>query len=241
MTNPFAQPAPQQPQSAPPAAPHQGGNPFGPPAQAQPMQQQSFAPPAAPAPQAYAAPQQAAAPPSATIGGFRKPEAPTVGGGQGADLVAMYGRLVLMFPLSLATVARNPKFITEDQRARGDVMQPRMTATIVVLDGSNPIPFGGNPYAMPPEAHTKSEPLPHVSKALWISQSKLIEQCQPALTVAGQTGAGSDGAMTLGRLLRGGTEANSPWILGDATEADEAIAMYYLEGVRSGQFPHPLH
>lgn len=247
MSNPFG-PAAQ------PAAP---GNPFGP----APQQ----APAAAPAPPAYAppAPQQAPAPaapayygnpgqpgssqwpagaqPAAApaLGAFGRPPAPSIGGGTGADLAAMYGRLVLIFPLSISTVPRNPKFITEEQRLRGDVNQQRMTATFVVLDGSNPIAYGGDMYSMPQKPHTKSEPLPHVSKALWVSQSKLIEQCGAALQLVAQAGPGGD-AMVLGRLLRGGNEANSPWILGDYSPEDERVAAYYLEGVKSGQFPNPL-
>jgi hypothetical protein len=242
MTNPFAPPAttpPAQPYAQPqqPAAPAQPGNPFGPAAQpqaapvAQPMQQQ--------APQSYGPPgqqgssqwPQGAAP--APLGQFGRPQAPTIGGGQGADLVAMYGRLVLVLPQKLEHGL--PSKFTDPATGQPRT-QDRMTATFIVLDGANPIAFGGNPYSMPPVAHTKSEPLPHVSKALWISQSKLIEQCQEHLPAPGQT----QGGMVLGRLVRAGNEANSAWILQDATPQDEEIANYYLAGVASGQFAHPL-
>jgi hypothetical protein len=237
MTNPFAPPGqPQQPAAQP-------GNPFGPPAQpaAQPQQ---YAPPVqqtapVPAPQAYGVPGQQgssqwpAGSTPAPLGSFTRPQAATIGGGQGADLVAMYGRLVLVLPQKIehGLTSKFPDPATGLPRT-----QDRMTATFIVLDGPNPIAFGGNPYAMPPVAHTKSEALPHVSKALWISQSKLIEQCADALAKVQRGESG----MVLGRLKRAGTEANSAWVLEDATAEDEGIANYYLQAVAAGTFPHPL-
>lgn len=246
MTNPFGQPqAPAQQPANPfgqpqaPVAPTQPVSPFYAPTQQQAAPAPAYAPPQAaqaPSPQAVA---QQYGTPSYTIGGTFTPPAPTTtGGGTGPDLKAMYGRLVLILPIKSETVPRNPKYITEEQRARGQVTEPRMTATFVVLDGSNPLPFGGDPYSMPPKAHTKSEPLPVVSPALWVSQTKLVEQCSDALAAV-QAGRPGDGVV-LGRLLKNGTEVNSAWILGEYTQDDAQRAQYYLDGVKSGQFPNPL-
>lgn len=211
MTNPFG---PATPVAAPPAS----GNPFAAPA---------YAPPAA---------QQAPAPATAPMLGTFAPAAPVVaGGGGGAKLADMYGRLVLILPLR---IERNRPSNFKDPKTQLPKMEDRMTATVVVLDGANPIAFGGNPYIVPQIPHTKSEPLPHVSQGLWISQSKLVEQCEDALATVAVSGPGS--GMVLGRLLKNGVEANSAWILGEYTEAEAATAQYYLDGVKSGQFPNPL-
>lgn len=224
MTNPFG-PAPAAPAT---------GNPFGAPApQFAPPQQHSAPAPAAV--QAYTPPAPAAAPAAPALGSFR-PAAPVVsGGGGGAKLPDMYGRLVLILPIKIERgIASNFK----DDKGNAQV-QDRMTATVVVLDGG-PIAFGGAPYKMPPTPHTQSEPLPYVSKGLWISQAKLVEQCEPALATVAAQGVGK--GMVLGRLLKNGTEANSAWILGEYTAAEADVAQYYLDAVARGDagFPNPL-
>jgi hypothetical protein len=239
MTNPFGPAA--QPQAAP-------ANPFGPAAAPAPQAAPpAFAPPAQVAPEAYGTPgqpgssqwpagaQPAAAPTLASS--FSKPAPVTSGGGQGADLKAMYGRLVLVIPIKIERgIPSNFKSATGEAQ-----LQDRMTATFIVLDGGSPIAFGGDMYAMPQKPHDKSEPLPHVSKGLWVSQSKLIEACEPALRVAATSGPGSTSeALVLGRLLKNGTDKNSAWILGEYTPQDQQIAEYYLSGVKSGQFVNPL-
>lgn len=264
--NPFAAPAapaapqayaPQQPAApAPPAQP--AGNPFAPSVPQQPAApaQPAYAPqqpayaPAAPqgyapqqqAPQAYAAPAQPAvgAPPALNVGDLRGAGAPPPTGGKGAKLADMYGRLVLCFPLSISRVARNSQYITPEQRQRGDLDQERMVVTVVVLDdgqgGMQPIAYGGAPYALPPTPHTTSEPLPYVRKAMWITQTKLIEQLRPFLP-AGPTGTPG---MVAGRVVKAGPQGNDPWYLQGATEADIALAGQYLQLVQSSQYPHPL-
>lgn len=255
MTNPFlnqqpaAQPAtaPQQPAAAPnpfpasvpqqqPAAP---GNPY--------AQQQA---PAAAAPPAYAAPvqqqpQQAAAPsygtpPALNPAGLSNVGAPPPTGGKGAKLADMYGRLVLCFPLSISRVPKSAQYITDEQRQRGDLDQDRMVVTVVVLDdgqgGMQPIAYGGAPHALPPTPHTTTEPLPYVRKAMWITQTKLIEQLRPFLPQA----PGAAPGMVAGRVVKGGPAHNDPWFLQAADDAGLGLAGYYLEAVQSGTYPHPL-
>jgi hypothetical protein len=266
--NPFAQPAAQQPAYAPQQQPAQvpAGNPFGAgvPAQpapqgnpyAQPVAPQAYQPPAqqpayAPqqqAPAAYAPPAQQQAPaqipsgppPALNVGDLRGAGAPPpVGDGRGAKMADMYGRLVLVFPLAIARRPRNPQYITAEQRARGDLEQDQLTATVVVLDDGNggmqPIAFGGAPYELPPRPHTESSPLPYVRKAMWITQSRVIGQLRDSLPQPG----GAPG-MVIGRVVKAGPQRNDPWFLQGATEADLRLGGQYLELVQQGVYPHPL-
>lgn len=243
MTNPFAPAVPAQP--TPPA----GGNPFAvqpaAPAPAAPAQNPYAQPAAAPVQQPqYAAPapvtQPAAAPPALDPSRLAAAPPPIVGEGTGAKLADMFGRLVLVFPLALASVPRNPQFITAEQRAAGNVMQDRLTATVVVLDAGagrmDPIQFGGAPYALPPKPHTDSAPLPYVRKGMWINQSRLISQLTAHLPA--QPGAAP--GMVAGRVHKAGPNQNDPWYLIAATEQELALVGQYLQLVASGQFPHPL-
>jgi hypothetical protein len=261
MTNPFEQPqAAQQAtqanpyaqqQAAPAAAP---ASPFAPAVQQQaapaaqapwlatptPAEQASFPS----AQQGYVAPQQQAAPagppPVLDASGLASAPPPPPEGGRGAKLPDMYGRLVLVFPLSIGMQPRNAKFITDEQRQRGDLNQERLVATVVVLDdgqlGNTPIAFGGEPYKLPPTPHTESAPLPYVRKAMWITQSRLISQLRDALPPA----PGQTPGMRLGRVVKTGPEANAPWYLQGATEPELERARQYLQLVSSGAFPHPL-
>jgi hypothetical protein len=191
---------------------------------------QSYAPPAQ---------QQAAPPPALDVSGLQGAPAPVVGEGRGAKLADMYGRLVLVFPLGLVRVPRNPRYITAEQRQRGDLEQDRMTATVVVLDdgvgGMQPIAFGGAPYALPPAPHTESAPLPYVRKGMWINQSRLISQFRDALPQPGQVQQ-----MRVGRVVKAGPESNDPWYLQAPTEQDLQLAGTYLNLVQRGEYPHPL-
>ncbi len=257
--NPYA---PQQPQQAPAA----GGNPFGNGVPTQPAaapqgnpyaqpQQPAAAPqylgqpgPAAPG---YAQPQaqptyapaavapQHSAPPALNIGSLQSAGAPVVGSGRGAQLADMYGRLVLIFPLSLTRVPRKAEHVTAEQRSRGDLDQEQLTATVVVLDDGNggmqPIAFGGKPYALPPTPHTDSAPLPYVRKAMWLKQSRLISQLRDFLP----QGGGVPG-MICGRVVKAGPEHNAPWFLQGATEQELGLAGKYLELVQQGVYEHPL-
>lgn len=241
--NPFAAPA------AEPAVPQQPVNPFGPPPAAAPV-----AAPAAPAAPAwlaqptvteqasYAAPVATApyTPPALNVGGLSAAAPPPASGGKGADLPAMYGRLVLVLPTHVETVPRNQQFITAEDRANGNVTQERLTATVVVLDdgqgGQSPIAWGGKPHALPPTPHTDSDPLPYVRKAMWINQSKLISQLRAYLPVS----RGGEQGMAVGRVVKTGPAHNDPWYLTTATDQELSVAKYYLEAVGRGQFPHPL-
>lgn len=250
--NPFAPAVPQQAQPEPQVL----VNPFAGPATSAPQPVQAYAPPVAPvtpnpfatnppSPQgpygqapAPAAPQYQ--PPTLDSSGLASAPPPPPSGGRGADLVAMYGRLVLCIPQHIEQVPRNPKYITDAQRAAGNTTQERMTVTVVVLDdgagGMQPIAFGGAPHELPPRPHTESAPLPYVRKGMWINQSRLIGQLRPFLPA---TPGGTPG-MTVGRVAKTGPAHNDPWYLIGATEQEVARAGQYLEAVKGGHYPHPL-
>jgi hypothetical protein len=266
LTNPFAPqvPAEQPAQQQAPAA----ANPFAAPASAPPAQQpqQQYAPapaqqqtPATPnpfagptagayspavAPQHAPAPapvrQQAPAGPPPALGQAVAAGAPIAGGGKGASLADMYGRLVMFFPLKLETVQRNPQFITDEQRRTGNVTQERLTATVVVLDdgqgGMQPIAWGGKPYALPATPHTNSDPLPYLRQGMWINQTQIIGQLSGALP----QGPGAAPGIVVGRVTKRGPAQNDPWYLITATEQEVALANQYLQLVASGTYPHPL-
>jgi len=238
VTNPFLNPA---------SAPAQQANPFA-------TQQTGTAPVAAPwlatptateqasypsAPNGAVAPTPAGPPPALNIAGLSSVGAPPPSGsGKGPSFVEMFGRLLLIFPLQVDTVPKNPKFI----QPGGSTTQDRMTATIVILDdgagGMSPIQYGGNPMAMPPgsQPHTDSAPLPYVRKAMWISQSQVVAQLRDALP---STPGGTPG-MKLGRIMKAGPAHNDPWFLQAPTEADLTAGRQYLEAVQAGAVPHPL-
>lgn len=246
--NPYAQQHVQQPVQAyaPAAVPQQAPpNPFA------AQQAPAYAPHPAPqgpygqtaAPQAYAPAQQHAAPPA--LGTASAPPPPVAGGGKGAKFADMYGRLVLVFPLQLQQVPKNAKFLTDADRAAGNLNQDRMTATLVVLDGGSvdnmtPIAWGGNPHALGGSPHTNSDPLPYVRKGMWINQSQVIGQCSPYLP--GRERGGPNGApgVAVGRIVKTGPNQNDPWYLTTPTEAELGLANSYLALVGEGRFPHPL-
>lgn len=264
--NPFAQ------QQAAPAAPQQqtpaAGNPFAQAAQqvghaAVPQAyapQQSYGAPAPAAVQTYpqygapAAQQQAPAPVVVTqyhqtappaLGTAAAPPPPVAGGGRGAKLADMYGRLVVVFPLSLQRVPKNAKFVTDADRQSGNLEQDRMTATVVVLDGGavgnmQPLAWGGNPHALGGSPHTESSPLPYVRKGMWLNQSQVIGQLSPYLP--GRERGGPNGApgAVVGRIVKTGPQQNDPWFITTPTEEELHLANQYLQLVGAGQFPHPL-
>ena len=251
---PAAAPAPQayapQQQYAAPAPPQYGGNPYAAPGSG------AYGPPPGTshmehvgmqqhAPQAYAPQQQAAPavpPPALDPSMLRGAPAPIVGEGRGAKLAHMYGRLVLVFPLSITRKPRNPQFISPEQRQRGDLDQEQVTATFVVLDdgagGMQPIRFGGDPSAFPPVPDNESAPLPYVRKGLWVTQSRVISQLRDFLP---DPTSGRPGGMICGRLVKTGPARNDPWyITSTVTEAELGLAGQYMQLVAAGQFPHPL-
>lgn len=242
--NPFAPAVPAEPQQQAPAP---GANPFAPVTPAAPAAP-AVAPvqwhqPAAPAPaqqwQQPTAPAHAGPPP--IIGQLASAPAPVVGEGRGANLADMYGRLVILFPLSIDRVPRNAQYITAEQRAQGNVDQDRLTATVVVLDsgpGTPPggfIDWGGKPYTPGGAPHDKRDALPYVRKGMWINQSRLISQCRNSIPAPGQPSS-----PVVGRVTKTGPEHNAPWYLIGATDAEVQLAQTYLNLVQQGQYPHPL-
>jgi hypothetical protein len=233
--NPYA-----QQQAAPAAQQYAQPNPYAAPAQ------QQYAPPAPAAPQQqYAAPAQQAPAAVPQFGTAQAAPPPVVGEGRGAKLPDMFGRLVLLFPLSLSRVPRNPQYITAEQRAAGNVEQDRLTATVVVLDAGavgrmDAIQFGGAPYALPPTPHTDSAPLPYVRKGMWINQSRLISQARDFLPGAAMGGPNGAPGMIAGRVHKAGPNQNDPWYLIAATPDEVALANKYLELVQQGVYPNPL-
>lgn len=243
--NPFGPGVPATPQQQAPAAPQ---------AYAQPAQQQSqHGAQGQPAwlaqqqaaqvqPQYAPAPQQAsAAPPQALDPAMlRGAPAPIVGEGRGAKLAHMYGRLVLVFPLSITRKPRNPQYVTPEQRARGDLDQEQITATFVVLDdgqgGMQPIRFGGDPAAFPPIPDTESAPLPYVRKGLWVTQSRVISQLRDSLPA----GPGQPSSPVCGRMVKTGPQRNDPWYITTATDTELSLAGQYMQLVANGTYPHPL-
>ncbi|MDQ8047098.1 MAG: hypothetical protein REI11_21000, partial [Patulibacter sp.] len=183
--------------------------------------------------------QQHAAPPPA-LGQAVAAGAPIAGGGKGAALADMFGRLVMFFPLKLETVPRNPQYITDEQRRTGNVTQERLTATVVVLDdgqgGMQPIQWGGKPYALPPSPHTNSDPLPYLRQGMRINQTQVIGQ----LTGALPQGPGATPGIVVGRVTKRGPAQNDPWYLITATQQEVDLANQYLALVQAGTYPHPL-
>ncbi len=248
----YGQPAPAAPQAyAPQGYPQQqapanpytapGTGAYGPPPGTSHMQHvamQQHAPQQY-APQAPAAP---AAPPTPLDPSMlRGAPAPIVGEGRGAKLAHMYGRLVLVFPLSITRKPRNPQFVTPEQRQRGDLEQEQVTATFVVLDdgagGMQPIRFGGDPSAFPPVPDTESAPLPYVRNGLWVTQSRVISQLRDFLP---DPSTGRPGGMICGRVVKTGPARNDPWYITGASDAEIGLAQQYMQLVAAGTYPHPL-
>jgi hypothetical protein len=258
--NPFAQqqaaPA-AAPQAYAPPAPQQqapAGNPFAqqqaapqayaPPAPQQyaPQQQAAPAPSYAPPAQQYSAPAPQGVP---ALGTASAPPPPVSAGGKGAKIADMYGRLVIIFPLAFQRVPKNATFVTDADRAAGNLEQDRMTATVVVLDGGSvgnmqPIGWGGKPHGLPPTPHTEFSPLPYVRKGMWINQSQVIGQCLAYLP--GRERGGPNGApgAVVGRLVKTGPQQNDAWYVTTPTDEELNLANQYLQLVSAGQFPHPL-
>jgi hypothetical protein len=245
--NPFPSNVPAQP-AANPYAQQQAPAPAAPQAYTQPQTyvpngQPTYAPAATAPPQAYQPPAQPqhGAPPAINVGSLQSVGAPPpTGDAKGAKLAHMYGRLVLVFPLTITRRPRNPQYITPEQRQRGDLEQDQLTATVIVLDdgrgGMAPITFGGDPAAFPPVPDTESAPLPYVRKAMWITQTKLIEQLRPCLP----QGPAGQPTPAVGRVIKAGPQRNDPWYLSAADENDLGLARKYLELVQGGTYPHPL-
>lgn len=253
--NPFGPATPVEPTPPAPAP----GNPFSPGAPAAPAPYTPPAPayPSAPAPTAYApgstgyataAPAPAAnggspwpagaqaAPPPA-LGSATAPPPPTEGGGKGAKLPDMYGKLCVVLPTAYDPARqKRAEFI----KAGEATTQRQMTATFVVIDdgnfrGQSPIQFGGNPYVVGGKPHNQSAPLPYVNKGLWVTQTRMIDQLMPYMP-----GGPRAAEVAIGRPLKTTPEHNAPWFLSTPTAEELAFAQQYLDAVAAGHLPHPL-
>ena len=228
MTNPFL---PQQPQTQQPA-----GNPFQQPAQ-QPQNSYAQQPQAQQAPvqqpqnsyaqQPYAqqAPAQQYAPtqqgwpqgatpaaPALAPGGLVPIAPPSESGSANMPRVSdLQGRLLLILPEKIEYGVQG-KYGTQD----------RITATVVVLDGG-PLQWGGTQ----PGQQRQQGNIPHVIKGMWLPQSKLVGQLQPALQMRLSGGPG----LSLGRLWKAGTGANDPYVLAEANEQEVQLYNHYVSQV----------
>lgn len=182
--------------------------------------------PPATAPAAPAAPAQPPATAPATTPDVDPFDAPAPQAARGPRLREMYGRLLLLMPQKLEEGLVSRQFKNPDGSA---VVQDRMTADIVVLDGGT-IHYGGKPEKMPPEPHTKTAETPHITKGMYISSVGLISQCREALSK--KISQGKPG-MVLGRLSKGedSGKGEPPWLLTLPTDADKQIARQYLANV----------
>lgn len=175
--------------------------------------------PATPASTPAAQPAPAASPAGDDPFGAPAPQAP-----KGPRFRELYGRLLLLIPTKLEEGITSTVFKNTDGSA---VIQDRMTADVIVLDGGD-IHYGGKPEKMPPEPHTMSATVPHKTAGQYISYTGIISQCREALhnRLAKRPGT----TMVLGRLTRGQDtgKGEPPWILTPATDADKALAREWI-------------
>lgn len=239
QSNPFA---PGVPTEAPPA------NPFARPATEPAPAQQQFPFPTpqaavATAPAAYAPPAPAAAPAAAppALGQVGSVGAPPPSGADGADLWAMFGWLVMVLPTHLETVQKPAQYITDRDRANGNLTRERITANVVVLRGptgtETSLPWGGDPRALPvgSKPHTHNDALPYVRKAMWLS-GKLVAQVKSGLPAS----VGAAPSPLIGRVMKDGPDKTDPWYLAPVGAEDLNLAQQYLAAVAAGHVPHPL-
>lgn len=196
----------------------------------------------APVQQQWQAPAAPPVGPPPAFGQATAAPAPVIGGATGAKLADMYSRLVIMFPLAVERVPRNPKYISDEDRAKGNTHEDKMTTTVIVLDsgpgtppGQGVIDWGGNPHELGGLPHTNRDSLPYVRKGMWINQTRLVSQGRGLIPVNG-----SPATPMVGRLAKTGPESKAPWYLVGATEAELAVANQYLQAVAAGHLPHPL-
>lgn len=186
-------------------------------------QDNPFAMPETATPATPAAPAQPVTPPASAASddpfGAPAPQAP-----KGPRFRELYGRLLLIMPTKLEEGIISNQFRNDDG---SPVIQDRMTADVIVLDGGD-IHYGGKPEKMPPVPHNMVATVPHKTAKQYISYSGIISQCRPYL--ANYLAKNGGKTMALGRLARGENEnkGEKPWILTEATDADRAIARAYL-------------
>jgi len=137
----------------------------------------------------------------------------------------LYGRLIILVPKRLEKGLVSGRFKNPDGSA---VIQDRMTADLIVLDGGT-IHYGGEPEKVPPIAHDKTAEVPARWNDTFISFAGIISQCRDALAARA---AGRPG-MVIGRLTKGtdSGKGNPPWLITPATDADKALGRQYLATV----------
>ncbi len=229
MTNPF------MPQAPAPAAPQPQGNPFAPqqPQQAPPVQPQYTQQPAQQPqqqPQAYPNNGGSPWPQGATAGGpglvaqpgqFSTPPPPSASGQGGQPRVAdLQGRLLIVLPESIQRGVPS-RYLGQNGQAQ---TQDRLTATVIVHDGG---PLAWFPKANGQTMAQRTENVPYVIKAMWIQQTKLIEQLEEPLRLRLQGQPG----IALGRLWKAGPGANDPYVMAPPNPQDVALYDQYVSQV----------
>lgn len=247
MTNPFGQ---QAPYAAPPAP---VTDPFGQPNQAtyappvQPAQMPAVPPATGPASPGYpAVPPGPAQAHSGQYGGADDPfggPAPQTLRPRVRDLE---GRLLLILPerLERGVVSKTLK----NKDASGNlvpVIQDKLTATVVVLDGG-PVHYGGSPEALQSsqrKPHDKVAEVPWKIRSMWIQNVGLISQSEIAMLNVERRNRGlalEPGAVTmvLGRLYQSepATNPQGSWLVSEPTDEDKALARAWLRANPSDPF-----
>jgi hypothetical protein len=222
MTNPFM---PQQPAApanpyAQPSAPAPA-NPYAQPQQqapTNPYAQQQAAPPAQYTQQPQQMPGNGLV---ARPGEFLAPPPPSASGsGNLPSIGDLQGKLLIIMPESVKRGV--PSRFTNNGVPQ---TQDQMTCTIVVLDDGQ----GGQLTFMPkqngqPTGQAQTVQLPYVIKGKWITQRKLVEQLEQALSMrlAGQPG------LVFGRLWKTGTSNNDPYVLAQPQPHEVEIYNRYV-------------
>lgn len=185
----------------------------------------------------------------ASVGAGEDPfGAPRPPRGNAPAIADLYGCLLLISPHKLEEGIAS-RFKDDKGNA---VVQDRMTADIVVLDGgehpNGQVPWGGKPYAQNPaerRPHDRVFITPDKIGGAYISQKALVSQLSDALAVYRAKGAGQVGTMVLGRLAQGQVGSNGgnpPWILSafdTLTDADKQKARAWLAAHPVDQFGAP--
>lgn len=138
-------------------------------------------------------------------------------GGRGPRIMDIPGRLVLVRPVKPSE--QQPAHPAA-RKVNPNATVERMTADLVVLDGGS-YAYGGKPEDG--VAHTLMGEPGTVWRKMWITQTALVNQCQPKYRTARP--------WTLGRIMKGEKPAdggNAPWVLEPATDADRLIARRWL-------------
>lgn len=247
MTDPFARPA------APPIA-----DPFGQPNQttyAPPVQPAQYPPQTAqpvyapPAPAGYpSTPPTPAQPASGAYSGQQtQPYGDDPFGGPAPQTLRprvrdLEGRLLLILPERLERGVVSKTLKNTDG---SPVIQDRLTASVVVLDGG-PVHYGGSPDARQSsqrKPHDKVAEVPWKIRSMWIQNVGLISQSEIAMLNVERRNRGlslEPGAVTmvLGRLYQSEPTTNpeGSWLVSQPTDEDKALARNWLRANPSDPF-----